>query len=481
MAKIVIVGLGPGDDSLVTVATLAVIDRVTVRFLRTAQHPSAHLVPNATTFDHVYDGAPSFDDVYATIATELITAAQQHGEVLYAVPGSPLVLERTVAHLRAQDDVEIELHAAVSFLDDVWRVLNIDPIEQGVRLVDGHVFTESAAGVTGPMLVAHTHANWVLSDIKLSIDDPDPTTPVILLHHVGLTDERIEHTTWSEMDRVLDADHLTSLYIPALGTPVAAEMVRFHQLARTLRDQCPWDMEQTHHSLVRYLIEETYEVVDAIEKLNEDDPTTDDDLIEELGDLLYQVEFHAAIAEEQGRFTMADVARTVHDKLVSRHPHVFGDVQVNSSEDVESNWEAIKKAEKPHRTGIFDGVTLGAPSLQLASKMQSRAAKVGFDWPNVDGPLAKISEEAGEIREALTTGDPEATMSEVGDLLFAVVNVARHLDIDPESALRSAVNKFRSRVESVEKLAADKGLTMKEMTLEQLDELWEVVKTHPTH
>ncbi len=481
MARIVIVGLGPGDDDLVTVATLAVIERIPVRFLRTVQHPSAHLVPQATTFDHVYDGAHSFEDVYATIASELIAAANQHGEVLYAVPGSPLVLERTVAHLRAQSDVEVVLLAAVSFLDEVWRVLNIDPVEAGVHLIDGHVFAEAAAGVTGPMLVAHTHANWVLSDIKLSIDDPDPTTPIILLHHVGLPDQRIEHTTWSEMDRVLEADHLTSLYIPSLATPVAAEMVRFHQLARTLRDQCPWDMEQTHHSLVRYLIEETYEVVDAIEKLNEDDPSTDDDLIEELGDLLYQVEFHAAIAEEQGRFTMADVARTVHDKLVSRHPHVFGDVEVNSSSDVETNWEAIKRAEKPHRTGIFDGVVQGAPSLQLASKTQSRAAKVGFDWPDVNGPLAKISEEAAEIRDALTTGDPEATMAEVGDLLFAVVNVARHLDIDPESALRSAVNKFRFRVESVEKLAADKGLVMQEMTLEQLDELWEVVKTYPTH
>ncbi|CAB4662523.1 unannotated protein [freshwater metagenome] len=481
MARIVVVGLGPGDESLITVATLTVIQRIPHRYLRTAQHPSAHLVPDATTFDHVYDGASSFEDVYATIAEELIAAAQQHGEVLYAVPGSPLVLERTVAHLRRQTDVEIELHSAVSFLDDVWRVLNLDPVETGITLIDGHEFAEAAAGVTGAMLVAHTHANWVLSDIKLSIEDPDPTTPVVLLHHVGLPDQRIEYTTWSEMDRILEADHLTSLYIPSLGTPVAAEMVRFHQLARTLRDQCPWDMEQTHHSLVRYLIEETYEVVDAIEKLNPNDPSTDDDLIEELGDLLYQVEFHAAIAEEQGRFTMADVARSVHDKLVSRHPHVFGDVEVSSSSEVESNWEAIKRAEKPERTGIFDGVVLGAPSLQLASKMQSRAAKVGFDWPDVQGPLAKISEEAGEVQQSLMSGDADATLAEVGDLLFAVVNVARHLDVDPESALRIAVNKFRSRVESVEKLASEQGRVMKDMTLEQLDELWEVVKAYPTH
>jgi tetrapyrrole methylase family protein/MazG family protein len=321
----------------------------------------------------------------------------------------------------------------------------------------------------------------VLSDIKLSIDDIDPDTPVVLLHHIGLPDEQLVHTTWSDMDRSLQADHLTSLWIPSLDTPVAEEMVKFHALARTLRDQCPWDMEQTHQSLVRYLLEETYEVIDAIERLDPNNQASDDDFIEELGDLLYQIEFHAAIAEEQGRFTMGDIARTVHDKLVSRHPHVFGDVEVSSSSDVEANWEAIKKAEKPERTGIFDGIVNSAPSLSFAAKVQQRAARAGFDWPNIDGPLQKISEEAIEVRDAMNSGDPEATTAEVGDLLFAVVNVARHLDIDPESALRSAVHKFRSRVTSVENLATERGLSMAEMTLEQLDELWEVVKQYPTH
>jgi tetrapyrrole methylase family protein/MazG family protein len=283
------------------------------------------------------------------------------------------------------------------------------------------------------------------------------------------------------MDKELDADHLTSLYIPQLKTPVAEEMVKFHELARTLREQCPWDKEQTHHSLVRYLLEETYEVVDAISHLDPNDASTDTDLIEELGDLLYQVEFHAAIAEEEGRFTMADVARSVHDKLVARHPHIFSDVEVSSSADVEKNWEAIKSAEKPERTGIFDGVVAASPSLLLATKVQQRAARVGFDWPDINGPLAKIGEEATEVAHASATGDPEATMVEVGDLLFAVVNVARHLDVDPESALRAAVSKFRRRVESVEGLATQQGKKMKEMTLSELDELWEVVKQYPTH
>lgn len=481
MPRISVVGLGPGNPALVTAETRELIERITVRFLRTVQHPSAHLVPDAQSFDHIYDNAPSFDDVYRTISELLVEAARTHNHVLYAVPGSPLVLERTVALLRSNTDIDVDVYPAISFLDDTWRALGIDPVESGVRLIDGHTFAESAAGYTGAMLVAHTHANWVLSDIKLSIDDIDPATPIVLLHHVGLDDERIISTTWAEMDRTVDADHLTSLYIPSLATPVAAEMVRFHQLARTLRDQCPWDMEQTHTSLVRYLLEETYEVVDAISQLNPDDPSSDDNFIEELGDLLYQIEFHAAIAEEQGRFTMADIARVVHDKLVARHPHVFGDVNISSSEEVERNWEAIKKAEKPERTGIFDGVVHAAPSLSFAAKVQQRAARVGFDWPDVSGPLSKLDEESHEVRSAITAKDPEATMAEVGDLLFAVVNVARHLDVDPESALRSAVHKFRQRVEAVEALAVQQGREMKDMTLQELDTLWEVVKQHPTH
>ena len=481
MPTITVVGLGPGNPARVTSETLHAIASINKRFLRTSQHPSAHLANTTESFDHLYESSASFDEVYTTIADTLIAEAKTHDNVLYAVPGSPLVLERTVALLRAQNDVGVIVLPAISFLDDVWRALSIDPVEASVRLIDGHTFVTSAAGYTGAALVAHTHANWVLSDIKLSIDDIDPDTPVVLLHHVGLPDEQLVHTTWSEMDRTIDADHLTSLWIPALGTPVAEEMVKFHTLARTLRDECPWDMEQTHQSLVRYLLEETYEVIDAIENLNADNPSTDDDFIEELGDLLYQVEFHAAIAEEQGRFTMADVARTVHDKLVARHPHVFGDVEVTSSSDVEANWEAIKKAEKPQRTGIFDGVVTGAPSLSFAAKVQQRAARAGFDWPNVEGPLQKISEEALEVRDAMNSGDPDATKTELGDLLFAVVNVARHLDIDPESALRSAVHKFRSRVEAVENLASERGLVMSDMSLEQLDELWEVVKQYPTH
>lgn len=480
---VVVAGLGPGAPDHVTAQSLDAIERIPHRYLRTRIHPSAHLVADATSFDELYEAADRFEDVYAEIAERLVSAAQEHGEVVYVVPGSPLVLERSVRTLREDDRVDVDVLPAMSFLDVAWARLDIDPVEAGVRLIDGHEFATTAAGQSGPLLVAHTHANWVLSEIKLSIDDPDgalDSTAVTLLRALGTDDEQIVPTTWAEMDRAIEADHLTSLYIPELAVPVGAGYVRFHQLARTLREQCPWDVEQTHASLVPYLIEESYEVVDAIQALDADDPGTDIDLIEELGDLLYQIEFHATIAEQEGRFTIADVTQGIHDKLVRRHPHVFGDeqgvtVDVDGATEVLANWDAIKRAEKG-RTSVFDGVPGSLPSLAYAHKVQKKAAKVGFDWPSVDGALPKIAEEADEVAIAAASGDAEATSDELGDLLFAVVNVARHLGVDPESALRAATNKFRVRFESVERLARERNIDIHDSDLTALDALWDEVK-----
>ena len=476
---VLVVGLGPGHPDQVTAETLDAIERIPHRYLRTSVHPSAHLVPDATSFDDVYEAADRFDDVYAEIVERIVAAATARGALLYAVPGSPMVLERTVERLRADDRVAVDVLPAMSFLDVVWARLAIDPIETGITLIDGHEFATAAAGVTGPMLVAHTHANWVLSDIKLAVDDPDGAlddTAVTLLRALGTDDEEIVETTWAEMDHTLEADHLTSLFVPALATPVADGYVRFHQLARTLREQCPWDIEQTHESLTPYLIEEAYEVVDAIRGLDPDDPATDVDLIEELGDLLYQIEFHATIAEQEGRFTIADVTQGIHDKLVRRHPHVFGDTVVDGTGEVLDNWEAIKRAEKG-RTSIFEGIAGSLPGLSYAFQVQKKAAKVGFDWPDIGGAFAKISEETAELDEAIGDDDRDATVDELGDLLFAIVNVARHLRIEPELALRAATDKFRGRFEQVETMARDRAIDLREAPLEVLDGLWDEAKS----
>ncbi len=471
--RVVIVGLGPGGRDHVTRATEREIAVDRRRFVRTVQHPTADLV-DGTSFDDLYDRADEFGGVYDEIRDRLVAAALADGEVLYAVPGSPLVLEHTVALLRSDRRIRCEIHPAMSFLDLVWARLGLDPVDAGVRLVDGHRFATEAAGASGPLLVAHTHADWVLSDIKLSVDDADidvDDTEVTLLCALGTDQERIVTTTWAEMDRAVDADHLTSLYVPHLHTSPGAGYIRFHELARTLRERCPWDVEQTHQSLRRYLVEETFEVVDAIDALDPDDTATDEALAEELGDLLYQIEFHATIAEQEGRFTIADVTQGIHDKLVRRHPHVFGDVDTDDPARIAANWEAIKRAEKG-RTSVFDGVARSLPALGFADEIQRKAAKVGFDWPDVDGALAKVGEEAVEVTRAA----PHEQADELGDLLFAVVNVARHLGVEPELALRAATRKFVARFEQVEALAAERGIDLGTSDLAVLDALWDEIK-----
>ncbi len=289
----------------------------------------------------------------------------------------------------------------------------------------------------------------MLSDIKLAFEEP-PATAVIL-QRLGLPDERIVEVAWADLDRELEADHLTSLYLPEVAEPVAHEFARFDELVRILRDECPWDRKQTHASLRRHLLEETHEVLEVLDARaaladTEPAPDLDDHLAEELGDLLYQIYFHARLASERGSFTVADVARGVHDKLVIRHPHVFGDVDANDAETVVSTWEEIKAQEK-QRDSALDGIPPSLPGLALAAKIQKKAASAGFDWDGgVEVAYADVEAELAEVRE-----DPSE--HEVGDLLFAGVQVARRLDVDPEAALRSAAQRFASRFRRVEVLA----------------------------
>jgi tetrapyrrole methylase family protein/MazG family protein len=483
---VTVVGLGPGPVGLVTQETIEAISSSTTRFVRTTRHPSATLVGSAVSFDDEYERHDTFAEVYAAIAARVADAALKNGSALYAVPGSPGVLEDGVRRLLADERLEVRVLSAVSFLDLAWLRLGIDPVDAGVRLVDAHRFAESAANSAGPFLVAQCHADWVLSEIKLAHESARGDERVTVLHHLGLADERVLETTWDDLDRLershgLVVDHLTSLYVPQLAEPVAGEMARLHALARTLREQCPWDREQTHASLVRYLIEETYEVVDALNALDDDDPSTDEALIEELGDLLYQIEFHTTIAEQQGRFSLADVARTTHEKLVRRHPHVFGDVQATNAGEVVTTWDEIKRAERAAKIvddapDFFAGVSRAAPSLSLAQKLQKRAAEVGFDWPDVHGASAKLDEEIGELRVAAQSGDPAVVRMELGDVLFSVVNVARKLGLDAETALRDAADKFVARFTRVQQLAAQQGMDLASCDLAQLDSLWDEAK-----
>lgn len=241
---------------------------------------------------------------------------------------------------------------------------------------------------------------------------------------------------------------------------------------RTLRepDGCPWDREQTHKSIRSNMIEEVYEYLEAV------DADDVDGMREELGDVLMQVVFHARMAQEAGRFDLQDVIDEVVDKLIRRHPHVFGDTHVDNSDEVLVNWEAIKKQEKQERKHVLDGVSQGLPALLRAYKLQSKAAKVGFDWQDSESVWAKVQEELGELQEALQAGDKAAAESELGDVLFAVVNYARHNGIEPEVALDGTNNRFASRFNYVEKQVEASGKTWQDFTLNELDEFWNQAK-----
>lgn len=461
--RVLVIGLGPGDPGLISAAALDAISACSTRFLRTERHPSASLAAPARSFDDLYESAADIESVYTRIVDTLAEAAGSGPDVLYAVPGSPLVAERTVELLRSDPRVEMVVVPSLSFLDLAWARLGLDPVESGVRLIDGHRFAEQAAGQPGPLLVGQCDSKMVLSDIKLAVDDGPAVT---VMQGLGLPGEKVFEVSWSELDRSFEPDHLTCLWVPRLARPVAAEFTRFADLVRVLRAECPWDRAQTHRSLTRHLIEETYEVLDALDSLGgPDDGERYAHLEEELGDLLFQIGFHAALASEAGQFELADVARSIHDKLVQRHPHVFG-----PPGHPVPNWEEQKKAEKG-RSSVMEGVPGHLPSLLYAYKMQAKAASVGFDWKNAEGAWAKIDEELSELHEAIEAGPGggQAVNEELGDVLFSMVNVARHLGLDPEGALRAAAVKFRSRFTAMEALAAERGAPVS-------DDLWDEVK-----
>lgn len=246
-------------------------------------------------------------------------------------------------------------------------------------------------------------------------------------------------------------------------------LVEIMEILRSERG-CPWDRLQTHETLERYLLEETYELIEAIENK---DPES---IKEELGDLILQIVFHSQIAKEQGNFDINDVIDSIINKMINRHPHVFGEAEYKTAEEVLNQWEERKKEEGKFGSSILEGIPISLPSLLRAYKIQSRVAKVGFDWDNVDGIIDKINEELREVQEAIKEGKRAKIEEEIGDLLFSIVNLARFFKIDPETALRKTNKKFEKRFKGLEKIAQQKGKSLKDMTLSEMDSLWKEIK-----
>jgi tetrapyrrole methylase family protein / MazG family protein len=481
-ARVVVVGLGPAGVDLLLPAARRALEHTPNRYVRTTRHPAvAELAADGVElrgFDDLYDAADDVEAVYPRIAAAVLDAAATAGEVAYAVPGNPAVAERSVALLRgaaARGEITLEIVPGLSFAELAWARLGIDPMT-GARIADARRLTAEAVVGEGPLLIAQCDTRLVLSDVKLVLLEVLPANaPVAVLRRLGLPDEEVRAVSLADLDREIQPDHLTALLVDSRAGAAARELARLLGLAERLRGPggCPWDAEQTHHSLTRYLLEEAYEVVETVEALPPEAPAGDVPaetyraLEDELGDLLYQVIFHAVLAEEAGAFDMADVARGIHDKLVRRHPHVFGESDAETASDVMRNWEQIKKDEKGH-TSIVAGITPGLPSLLYAHKLLRKAASVGLDPGGRDDALRRLDAALAELR----SGSERDLETQLGDLLAAAIVLARSGGVDAESALRGWAARFRRRFEAVEQLADAKQLDLAALAPDEVAALW---------
>ncbi|MBM7614785.1 bifunctional methyltransferase/pyrophosphohydrolase YabN [Alkaliphilus hydrothermalis] len=488
MGKITVVGLGPGSEEHVTLAALEAMKHYPMVYLRTQQHPTVSLLDRKgipySSFDFVYEEMADFDAVYDEIVNLLVEKSEKE-EVLYAVPGHPNVAEVTVQRLKKVCDdrgIHMEIQPAMSFLDVMLPVLGVDPVD-GFKLIDGLQLDQQEPDPSVANIITQVYDPFMASQIKLRLMDYyHDEQEIFVVRGAGIpTIQRIEKILLYELDRLDWIDYLTSVYIPKIDSMQKKyyNMNNLVDIMERLRnkDGCPWDIQQTHKSLKPYLIEESYEVLEAID-------LEDDFLLEEeLGDLLLQVVFHSQIAKERQAFSINDVIGGISEKLIFRHPHVFKDVKADNLGDALETWEERKRQEKKIEsyTESMESIPQHLPALMKAFKIQKKAAGVGFDWDKSEEVINKIHEELSELKDATEEGHREKMLEEGGDLLFAVVNLLRFLDLDPEEALNSTSRKFISRFSYIEKAARESGGDLKDMTLEEMEELWQLAKTEGIH
>ncbi len=477
---ITVLGLGPaGLDRLRQREIDLLADPTAEVVARTEQHPAAVELATQRSVvfcDDLYQEGTDFEDVYLAIV-ERVLAAGRRGRVVYAVPGSAIVGERAVPLITTaaeNEGIPCAIIPGESFIDAACALVGVDPIADGLQVLNARALPNPFP-LHLPSLITQIDSPMIAGDVALALGRTLPDTFVVtLIDRAGSADERLSEMTIAELTRASTGARST-LFVPA------ADVGWLGLIAtnRILRAKCPWDAKQTHHTLVSHLIEETYETVDAISALSVEAPGGEPDLgayavlEEELGDLLLQIVFHAALAAEAGAFDVDEVAEGIRRKIVHRHPHVFGDVEASEVGEVLANWEELKNAEK-RRESLMDDIPIALPGIARADKIQRRVAAVGFDWPNADPVFEKVDEELGELKEV--ADDRDRATAEFGDLLFAAVNLGRHLDIDPEIALSRANDTFAERFRVVEQLARDKGRRLRDLDITELDRLWETAK-----
>ncbi len=478
-SKITIVGLGTGRHEELTLGALEALRSGKQVILRTKHHGIIpFLIERGISFsslDDIYDNSENFDYIYPEMVNRVLAAAKKEDLVL-GVPGHPMVGERLVYELLNEingTEYQLEILSGVSQDHSVLAAIHQCGVE-GIKVLSAAELPENQLDPGIPTVITGMDNSILVAEIKLKLLAVYPAEAKVFiskLNQDGSPD--IEEVLLHTLDHSRKFDHTSCVYLPSFEL-MDLNRYKFRHLVEIMEmlrapDGCPWDREQSHESLKQYLIEETYEVLEAI------DLKDMDKLAEELGDVLLQVVFHAQVAREHGEFDIGDVITEVCQKMINRHTHIFGDVELNSAEQVVDNWEAIKKEEKglKSHTQVLKDIPNILPALMRSYKVQKKAALAGFDWDKIEDAVAKLEEEFEELKEAYRTGNKDEIHEEMGDLLFAVVNVSRFLKEEPELALTDAIEKFIRRFAYVEKNA---NRPLEEMTLQEMDSLWNQAK-----
>lgn len=479
MYQLTLLGLGPGHMDYLTMEAYSALKSGQVINLRTEKHPIVDVLREEgvhfESYDSLYESSEDFESVYEGIVADILETLNER-DVIYAVPGNPFVAEKAVqALVERVPQSNLRVIHGTSFLDAIVTRTKIDPVE-GLKVIDALRLDDMAVENQGYLVCIQVYNTIVASDLKIWLSKLyHEEHPVTVVRGVGIPEMEVVTTMpLYTLDRHPVFDHLTSVVVSNQPQTKRYTFKGLLDIMAKLRgpEGCPWDREQTHATLMPYVLEEAYEVAEA---LQEDDVFK---LEEELGDLLLQVVFHAQIGRENGDFSIEDVLESICGKMVHRHPHVFGTVEVESADEVLVNWESIKKAENQHQTvaDTMKKFTPSLPALFRATKVQAKAAKVGFDWPEASLVFDKIAEEIDELKAAVLSDDQEAIQDELGDLLFSVVNLARKLTIDSEFSLHRATEKFQRRFEVVEGQMIANNLNMADLSIDELENAWQKAK-----
>lgn len=473
--EVIILGLGLNPENDLTLKAYKTLKEAKKIYLRTEVHTGIDFLKKEnieyTSFDYLYESEEDFDELYKKMAEEVINAPYE--SVVFAVPGSCVYAEKSAVMIANDKRVKTRIINSISFVDGVFSSLKVDALNLGYKVIDALSIDTQKPDPYSYTIVCQVYNRMAASDLKLRLMEfYDEETDIYLVNALTTNEERIKEIKLYDLDRE-EVDHLSSVVIPPVNYKKSlSQMDSFMELIRFLRSDkgCPWDRKQTHESLKPYLLEECYEVFEAIDE--------DDDyaLMEELGDVLLQIILHCSIGEEDSAFNLYDVTKGIGEKIIRRHPYVFSDVTLEG-EDTSKVWKATKKEEKKYEsyTDTLISVPKTFPSLMYAAKVQKRAGDANFDFESYKESLDKVYEELEEFKNELKN-KTDGLFDEAGDILFSIVNTFRMLGIDSEAALKKSSEKFIDRFRVVEELVNADNLELLKINGDLLDKYWKKSK-----